>query len=935
MSSVSTNAATNVGATTAQLNGSYSGSGGYLYFQWGYSSGNLAYSTGYYSGNGVGGYWYWSLTGLTPGATIYFRATGFSYGYGAILSFTTAGAPGITLEPVIDITTTSAQVSGYVNPNGSYTLYQFQAGLSPGNYTFGDPQGNVGSGTGNVAVWGNLTGLVPGTVYYYQLVASNAYGNPSVQGSFTTLPLAPSATTGVATSITETSATLTGTVSDNGLASLGGPATNCDFNVTSVGPVGATSTPFTGTVNEQGNVSGLTPGTAYSFQIAAWNADGTTYGAWVGFTTLPAPPTPSATTNAATLVTPTSAQLNASVNDNGYGAGGYGSTNCQFYFSTSMSGGTVVGASPGAFSGSINELGVVTGLPSSTTFYYYVWVGNPAGSYAGSWQSFTTLAPVEPPLCTLDGPPNGASADLTGTPTFTWTYQAQGSTTGGQTGWCFRLQQVGAPFPTYWNASTNTWSASLVWNAGTGAGYQFPMGTFLGKVSIQWSVALEDAGGQGSFPTSWLIPFPGAPVPALTQVLPGTGHIKMSPAYVNELLNSSTLHVVSRAEVWLGGTLRATFQMDPASSGHTVDRQQASRTTASIALTEGVAWAPDGANVPVVPSTPQDIFTPFGSEVVIYTGLIFPGGADEIYDPSTGLYSNGELIQVGVFGLDANGIDDTPENLVAVLTLYDRAKAVTRAGFIADTTLPPSMEIGQAIQNICLVGGVEANGPLPTGFTFQFNFQDSGCLTPSTATVYKAGDDPFAQFIKLAQSCGFAIYFDASGTLCFLPVPNPQGAIPAWSYNEGQQCLMTELQRTISRDNAPNYIIRSSSGASADPPVQAVWIDTDPTSPTWIGGSYGRQVDSASSDLITTQEQCQAAANSAGLVALGTIDAVDIKAIPRPDTAVDDVVAVTRVRSGITVQALYVIDAHTLNYGKDAQLEITQARAVSSALAQP
>jgi hypothetical protein len=70
-------------------------------------------------------------------------------------------------------------------------------------------------------------------------------------------------------------------------------------------------------------------------------------------------------------------------------------------------------------------------------------------------------------------------------------------------------------------------------------------------------------------------------------------------------------------------------------------------------------------------------------------------------------------------------------------------------------------------------------------------------------------------------------------------------------------------------------------------------------------------------------------------VALGTIDAVDIKAIPRPDTDVDDVVSVVRVRSGIPNLALYVVDAYTLNYGKDALLEITQARAVSSALAQP
>jgi hypothetical protein len=394
----------------------------------------------------------------------------------------------------------------------------------------------------------------------------------------------------------------------------------------------------------------------------------------------------------------------------------------------------------------------------------------------------------------------------------------------------------------------------------------------------------------------------------------------MSAAYVAQLLGTSPLHVISLAEVWLGGQKLATFQMDPASSGHTVDRSQNSRRTASVTLTEGVAWNTAMGNVPVVPQTAQNVFLPFGAEIVLYSGLVFAGAAQTIVTPDATYV--GELIQLGVFGIEDVPISDTAANLVVNIDLFDRAKAVTRAGFIQDTPLPVSTEIGAAIQSIL--------GALPLPWTLVYNFQNSGMLTPATATVYKAGDDPFDEMAQLAASCGFALYFDASGTLCFLPVPTPATQPIAWSYLEGPTNLLLELDRTISRTNAPNYIIRSGTGSD---PVQAVAMDTNPLSPTYVGGSYGRQVDSKSSELITTQVQAQAAANTDLLTALGTIDAVSIQAFPRPDTDVDDVVQALRARSGVVTPQLYVVDSFSMNLGKDAILTINQARAIASALA--
>jgi hypothetical protein len=83
-----------------------------------------------------------------------------------IMSFST--------EAVTNVTRHSATLNGTVNPQGAATNYYFEWGPTTayGNTT---SRQSAGSGTGNVAVSADLTGLGPNTAYHYRLVAiSNA-----------------------------------------------------------------------------------------------------------------------------------------------------------------------------------------------------------------------------------------------------------------------------------------------------------------------------------------------------------------------------------------------------------------------------------------------------------------------------------------------------------------------------------------------------------------------------------------------------------------------------------------------------------------------------------------------------------------------------------------------------------------------------------------
>ncbi len=75
------------------------------------------------------------------------------------------------------VTTGSATLNGDVNPNGLSTTYYFEWGAttSYGN-TIPSTAASVGSGTENVHVSADITGLNPGTIYHYRIVAVSSAG---------------------------------------------------------------------------------------------------------------------------------------------------------------------------------------------------------------------------------------------------------------------------------------------------------------------------------------------------------------------------------------------------------------------------------------------------------------------------------------------------------------------------------------------------------------------------------------------------------------------------------------------------------------------------------------------------------------------------------------------------------------------------------------
>ena len=200
-----------------------------------------------------------------------------------------ASSPSVTTGAASSITTSSAVLNGTVNPNGAATTAHFEWGLTT---SYGVTGGNLsaGSGTKPVPVHFTAAQLLPGTVYHYRLDATNRFGEAfGVDRTLTTTGNPPpDAATGPATSVGQSTVTLTGVINPHGEATswafqLGLDTTYGYETFGGTIPAGNSAV----TVSEQ--LRGLEPGTTFHYRIVAYHQTVPVAGSDSTFITEPSP----------------------------------------------------------------------------------------------------------------------------------------------------------------------------------------------------------------------------------------------------------------------------------------------------------------------------------------------------------------------------------------------------------------------------------------------------------------------------------------------------------------------------------------------------------------------------------------------------------------------------------------------------------------------
>jgi len=178
---IMTTAVTHVRDASVQVNGTIDPEGlaGTWYVQYGTTAGYGSSTAVRSAGSGT--------AAVTVAVTLVGLAPHSSYSYeivatnaagsrlGGDHAFSTTGPPVVTTGAPTDIHTTSATLTGSVDPDGHGTSWHFEYGLTIG-YGLNTPAQGVGSGTAAVGVAKVIADLLPGTLYHFRLVATSADG---------------------------------------------------------------------------------------------------------------------------------------------------------------------------------------------------------------------------------------------------------------------------------------------------------------------------------------------------------------------------------------------------------------------------------------------------------------------------------------------------------------------------------------------------------------------------------------------------------------------------------------------------------------------------------------------------------------------------------------------------------------------------------------
>lgn len=301
--------------------------------------------------------------------------------------------------------------------------------------------------------------------------------------------------------------------------------------------------------------------------------------------------------------------------------------------------------------------------------------------------------------------------------------------------------------------------------------------------------------------------------------------------------------------------------LDISDGSVTIDRTADNRRSATITLSDPTLY----------PTRPTDPVAPYGTEVILYRGIRYAASQD--------------LVKLGVFRLqDAERAQPLTTGLP--VTLWDRSKGVQDARF----PYPRRFAAQTAIELVELL--ISEVYP-----SINFFVTTTADLT-TTVPKHVVAQDRWGEVMRLIKAHGCEAFFNADGNFVIQDIPDPGTATPVWTVDAGPDGVMVSVNDKVTRDGAPNIVIAS--GASKDgtsDPVTSQYphgYDTDPSSPTYYLGAYGKVTRYYSNPHIRTQTAANKVADAQLADHLGASRTVSFGAVPNPALEAGDAVQITR-----------------------------------------
>jgi hypothetical protein len=332
--------------------------------------------------------------------------------------------------------------------------------------------------------------------------------------------------------------------------------------------------------------------------------------------------------------------------------------------------------------------------------------------------------------------------------------------------------------------------------------------------------------------------------------------------------------VVSKAEVWNQDSKLTDLNID--SGKVTVSVNSGVRRTCDVTLVT------DRTSTNLVPDNGFDTLAPFGNELKLYRGVKFADGSIE-------------YVPLGVFVMTDVDIQDSNDGVSMTIRGEDRSLFISRAKW----TEPYQMVSGTLEASLrAMLENRWAD--VETSFT------TTNVTVNQVVFGTENSQDPWQDAVYLAQLVGYDLYFDALGVVTLRPFPSLDAATVVAKYEEGQQTLITSLDRSMSSKETYNGVIYTIEGSQVDTPIRVEIWDEDTTSPTYRYGVFGDAPTFITSNVLATEAEAIKAATSLLNTYRGAQENINWDSIVDPTLDVNDVVYVKTV--GSKTDRLVIVD---------------------------
>ena len=294
--------------------------------------------------------------------------------------------------------------------------------------------------------------------------------------------------------------------------------------------------------------------------------------------------------------------------------------------------------------------------------------------------------------------------------------------------------------------------------------------------------------------------------------------------------------------------------------------------------------------------------------------------AHEIYIERGVQYANGTTEYVGLGYFRVNSVEETNirdssfDSAVVRITGEDRM-ANLRDGRV---TQPLQFSASSSVASVIDFLVQDVMSTVTTVY-------DTVNWPGGTAGATLLGSDHFVDqdrlgFIQeLVSAYGKICYFDYAGRFVVKDPPSTTGQ-SVFDVNSGKNGVLVHASRSISRDGVYNAVVASGEPADANvPPVYGIAVDSDPNSPTYYGGVFGKVPKFFSSSFLVTSAQCTAAAKKLLESTLGLPYSVSLGLVPNPALEAWDVITVTYSEGA---QEVHVIDQISYSMSVEDEMSI-------------